>query len=101
MGTLVRKGIKSRLTEFKQAHPEYGTASGARKMGVTASIEFLKFSSCPADEINSYLVTGQRSIGGCADIESHTWVLVDGLHVDWSARQFDPNADFPQTWELP
>jgi hypothetical protein len=77
--------------EFRRLYPGYSTQEGARMMCTRASAEFID------------LLLARGVIGGGWEVMEYA--VIDGLShwvarigfvlVDWTARQFDPGADWP------
>jgi hypothetical protein len=89
MPTIPRR-LASAIEAFKVAHPAYGTAKGARDNCVKASGQFIDL--LLARGIRSAYVDELDVVDGVA----HKAVVVHGMWVDWTARQFDRRADWPK-----
>lgn len=85
---------------------KYNTSSGARDCCDVASEEFQNFVlayKAPAETIR-YKKEGSTTFSdypyekapGCI---FHDVVKVDCWFIDWTARQFDPEAPFPAVWK--
>jgi hypothetical protein len=108
---LTLRGMREAVEFFRAAHPEYGTPDGARFQCGWAVDRF-------AHLLQAAGVIGRAGSppapGGEADpadwdtIElpgvgnvAHRGLRVGRTVFDWTARQFDPAADWPRVWDLP
>jgi len=94
MNRAKKSNISHRLAEaivvFRADHPKYGTPNGAHDNCCKASGQFVDL--LLARGIRGAYVDEIDVVNGVA----HKAVVIDGVWVDWTARQFDRSADFPK-----
>ena len=83
------KRIQSAIIKFAAEHPEYGTKKGAYDNCRKASGEFCTL--LHKRGMKEALVDEFSVVNGVA----HKAVRIGDLWIDWTARQFNPKAEFP------
>lgn len=84
------------LKTFAERHSFLATPEGSRNRCIDASIWFLQDLGIPQDQWHWYMRSNVDQ--NPSETEEHHWVQVDGINIDWTARQFDPSASFPKMW---
>jgi hypothetical protein len=81
------------VDEFSRQYPALATPAGARSMCQFASDAF-----CRMLFDRGYAVSGEAMVDEIAVVNgvSHYAVLWEGYIFDWTARQFNPKALFPE-----
>lgn len=82
--------IKRAIKDFAKRHPEYGTETGANDKCREASGLFCEL--LHKRGIKEAVVDELAVVKGVA----HKAVRIGDLWIDWTARQFDPQAPWPR-----
>ena len=90
------------VAEFAAAHPEWGTAEGARGQCSRASGAFLDLllEHDVIDRAGQFRGEWDNEEHLVADGVSHHVARVGRSRFDWTARQFDPETNFPLVVEV-
>ena len=83
------------LWRFAQNHDFLGSQAGARNRCIDASVWFLQDLGIPRELWSNCM---RDNLDEPGVYEEHHWVCVGGVCVDWTARQYDPQAPFPKVW---
>jgi hypothetical protein len=84
----------SDIQSFAARHPWLGTQAGAKSRCVDASLWFLQDIGVPAGKRHAFLGNN----GNPDEFLWHAFVKIGNLCIDWTARQYDPEAPFPKVW---
>lgn len=85
------------LDSFAKKYSFLSTKSGCLNRCIDASILFLDHIGIRKDVWHLYMRSNCDDVN-VNELNEHHWVCVDGLNVDWTARQFDETASFPKIW---
>lgn len=83
------KQLSDAIETFKAQNLQWSTQSGALNQCHSASVRFI--AHLGLEGIRAELLSINQG--------EHVVVIVDGVMVDWTARQFDPDDDFPKITE--
>ena len=103
MPDLDRPGLRAAIADFAAANPHLSTPAGAHHQCGRASADFIDLllergvlERRPADswdwEVQEIAVI---------DHVSHRVARVGVTLIDWTARQYEPDAPFPKIWDDP
>lgn len=98
-----RPGLEEAIQKFAEHNPELSTPAGASLMCTAASAAFIDMLL----GLGVLKIEGRRTreweVQEIAVINgmSHWVARIGVLCIDWTARQFEPQADWPKMWEDP
>ncbi len=88
--------LQDAIEEFRALHPEYATPQGAQDQCRVASAQFIDLLIAKGFiDIRCLRQEWENFEMGVVDEVVHRAVRLGCVLIDWTARQFDANADFP------
>ena len=95
----MNRELREKVDEFVEAYAKFGTPEGARNRCGDACVTFLSFCGIPGEYRSSIMACGEIMHPKTGVLVEHFWLVMGPYCLDFTARQFDPEADFPLVWK--
>lgn len=99
---ILRGNLRFQVEKFCRENPHYGTPEGAEGNSLQACQEFLLENGYDITECMALVERAKRNPDGTYEPidRDYAIVCINQYRIDFTARAFRPQADFPLAWEM-